>query len=247
MKSANGWTVLETPPPPVEIPGTGIRLRIRAGDVATVLAHLASRFHVEVEALDLDVRESPGYDDWGWAYRPIRGQATGFSNHASATAIDLNATRHPRGRRRTFTATQKAAVRRILDDLRDPLTRMPVVRWGEDYTTVVDGMHFEINADAAAVARVAAAIRSRHGDQPDPPDTPDTEDYMPNLDDVIDLGKGQAAVLGETDSKVTVEQAIAIQTAAAVQNQRELAALRRSVDALTAELRAQRVTEPRAR
>lgn len=209
MKSANGWSVLDIAPPAVAVPGTDIRVRLRPGDVATVLTYLAGRFHVEVEPLDMPVREEPGYDDWGWAYRPIRGQTTGFSNHASATAIDLNATRHPRGKHRTFTAKQKAAVRRILDDLRDPATRMPVVRWGEDYSTTVDGMHFEVHADAAAVARVADAIRHQT--------TRPQEGDVPGLDDVIDLGKGQAAALGEPDKQITVEQAMAIQATGAVE------------------------------
>jgi hypothetical protein len=155
MNSQNGWPVLESAPPAVTIPGTDVRITIRPGDVATVLSYLAARFHAEVEQLDRGQR-----DDWGWAYRPIRGQTSGFSNHASATAIDLNATRHPRGVRGTFTAAQQAAVRRILADLRDPANGRPVVRWGEDYTGTVDGMHFEINADARAVARVAAVVRA---------------------------------------------------------------------------------------
>lgn len=72
------------------------------------------------------------------------------------------------------------------------------------------------------------------------PDYATQEDDMPRLDDVIDLGRGQAAVLGEPDNKVTVEQATAIQTAALVQIQREQAAMRASIDALVAELRAAR-------
>ena len=51
--------------------------------MATVLTEVARRFHREVERIDRGIR-----DDWGWAYRPVRGQQTGFSNHASATAID---------------------------------------------------------------------------------------------------------------------------------------------------------------
>jgi hypothetical protein len=225
-RSQNGWPVLDTAPAAVEIPGTGIRVTVRPGDVAAVLTHLASRFHRDVERLDHAVRESPGRDDWGWAHRPVRGQSTGYSNHASGTAIDLNATRHPRGVRGTFTRAQIAAVRRILADLVDPATGRPVVRWGEDYTKTVDGMHFEINADAEAVARTAAAVRTRS-----------QEDDVLKLDDVIDLGRGQAAVLGEPDHEITVEQALAIVTAALVEIQRGQVRLQQSIDALTTELR----------
>jgi hypothetical protein len=139
--------VLAEPPPSVAVPGTDVRLTIRPGDVSVVLLEVARRFHEEVEPITGGVR-----DDWGWAYRPIRGKTTGFSNHASATAIDLNATQHPRGVEGTFTAAAEAGRARILADLVDESTGEPVVRWGEDYTTTVDGMHFEINADAAAVA-----------------------------------------------------------------------------------------------
>jgi hypothetical protein len=164
-RSANGWTVLESPPPPVEVPGTDIKVRVRPGDVATVLTYVAARFHAEVERLDLPVEEDPGRDEWGWAWRPIRGQSSGFSNHAAGCAIDLNATRHPRGVRSTFTAAQKRAVRKILASTFDAQTGRNVVRWGEDYRTTVDGMHFEIDATPAAVARVAQRIRAKQAEQ----------------------------------------------------------------------------------
>lgn len=176
LTSQNGWPVLRDRPPAVPVPGTDVSLTVRPGDVAVVLVEVARRFDDEVE--DIDTADHPPdrapdiaggapselRDDWGWAYRSVRGQTTGFSNHASATAIDLNATQHPRGVKGTFTSAQERAVRAILADLEDPVTGKPVVRWGEDYTTTVDGMHFEINADAAAVRRVADRIRAERRD-----------------------------------------------------------------------------------
>jgi hypothetical protein len=155
------------------VPGTTVRFRLRKGAVTDVLTYLASRFDNEVEDIDTagsfisDAKPSiPGgepstlLDDWSYAPRPIRGSTTTLSNHASGTAIDLNATQHPRGVHGTFTTAQIKAVRAILADLRDPTTGRGIVRWGEDYQTApVDGMHFEINADQAAVARVAAHIQ----------------------------------------------------------------------------------------
>lgn len=154
------------------VPGTTVRFRLRKGPVTDVLTYLASRFDNEVEDIDTahtyrqDAAPSiPGgepstlLDDWSYAPRPIRGSTTTLSNHASGTAIDLNATQHPRGRRGTFTATQVKRVRAILASLRDPATGRCVVRWGEDYQTApTDGMHFEIDADLAAVTRVAATL-----------------------------------------------------------------------------------------
>jgi hypothetical protein len=145
--SQNGWSVIASGTSPLLVTIPKIAGRVRAGDVATVLAYLVARFDAEVEDVDL------GADDWGYAYRPIAGKTSGFSNHASGTAIDLNATRHPLGARGTFTPAQRAAIRRILSDLDG------VVRWGGDYTARADEMHFEIVATAARVAAVAARIR----------------------------------------------------------------------------------------
>jgi hypothetical protein len=198
-RSQNGWTVLESAPPAVTVPGTNVRLTMRPGDVSQVLSEVARRFHSEVEPIDEGIR-----DDWGWAYRPIRGEQSGFSNHASGTAIDLNATQHPRGVKNTFTAAQKRAVRRILASTRDERTGREVVRWGEDFSTTVDGMHFEINADAEAVSRVAR--RFREG----------IDDDM-KASDPVRLGAGSRIVLNQPDGVITYEESVAIQTAAAVQ------------------------------
>jgi hypothetical protein len=228
-RSQNGWTVLEHAPPASTVPGTDVRLTIRPGNVATVLVELARRFHEEVERITGGVR-----DDWGWAYRPVRGQTTGFSNHASATAIDLNATKHPRGVHNTFTAAQKRAVRRILAATRDPKTGKEVVRWGEDYTTTIDGMHFEINADAAAVARVATRIK-------------EAEDDDMKAGDKVRLGHSSSTVLGQTDGVITYEEAVAIQTAAAVQTIQVLQAFiveqRRANQQIISELEAIRANQ----
>lgn len=88
-RSANRWPVLTEPPPVRVIPGTPVRVTVRPGDVATVLLEVARRFHEEVERLDLvavDRGQVVPTDDWGWAWRPVRGQTSGFSNHASGTA-----------------------------------------------------------------------------------------------------------------------------------------------------------------
>ena len=130
----------------------GGKISMRKGDVATVLSYVANRFHSEVEPL-----KWPG--NWGYAERKIRGGSS-LSNHASGTAIDLNAPAHYLGARGTFSAKQVRAIRRILKDCGG------VVRWGGDYRGRKDEMHFEINAGTAAVARVAKAIRA--GKKPGP-------------------------------------------------------------------------------
>lgn len=130
----------------------GGRIAIRKGDVATILVYVAKRFHSEVENLIW-----PG--NWGYAERPIRGSRT-TSNHASGTAIDLNAPRHPLGKRGTFSKSQVRKIKKILSDCGG------VVRWGGNYSGRKDEMHFEINAGSARVREVARAIRA--GKKPGP-------------------------------------------------------------------------------
>ncbi|MDV3221298.1 peptidoglycan-binding protein [Intrasporangium sp.] len=104
---------------------------VRTGQVHTILGYVARRMHNEVEAL---------VDGWCWghAYRPISGSTT-LSNHSSGTAIDINAPRHPLGAAGTFSSTQVSRIRSILSYCDG------VVRWGGDYSTRKDEMHFEIN------------------------------------------------------------------------------------------------------
>jgi hypothetical protein len=152
--SQNGWVAgavhevggLDTSP----VPGTTIKLPqgVRRGDVATVLHYVAERFHHTVEPLHAG-------QCWGYAYRKIRGSSTALSNHASGTAIDLNAPAHPLGAHGTFSPAEVAAIRRILAFCDH------AVRWGGDYHGRKDEMHFEIVGSASDVALVAKKIRSR--------------------------------------------------------------------------------------
>ena len=130
----------------------GGKVAVRKGDVATVLVYVARRFDSEVEKLVW-----PG--NWGYAERPIRGSRT-TSNHASGTAIDLNAPRHPLGKQGTFSKSQVRKIKKILSDCGG------VVRWGGNYSGRKDEMHFEINAGSARVREVAKAIRA--GKKPGP-------------------------------------------------------------------------------
>lgn len=74
-----------------------------------------------------------------------------LSNHASGTAIDLNAPDHPLGEPGTFTDEQVARIRALLDEL------APVVAWGGDFDRP-DEMHFEVVGTPEEVAAVAARI-----------------------------------------------------------------------------------------
>ncbi|HYN71103.1 MAG TPA: M15 family metallopeptidase, partial [Nakamurella sp.] len=88
------------------VPGTTVTLPIKAGDVSTILLYVAKRFNGEVETLE-------GWQCWGYSYRANVNNPSVWSNHASGTAIDLNAVKHPNGAKASFTAAQTAAARRI--------------------------------------------------------------------------------------------------------------------------------------
>lgn len=146
--SQNGWTVLTSAPNAVMRWITG---RIRGGDVETVFNYLCERLN-EIE------KNNPAWS-WGWAYRSIRGQTSGFSNHASATAIDYNAPAHPLGVTGTWSFHEKEIINKLLSSMNG------VVRWGENYTGRKDGMHFEINKGVVATKLLARKIRA--GKMPD--------------------------------------------------------------------------------
>jgi hypothetical protein len=89
-------------------------------------------------------------DDWGYCYRKVRGTQTVISNHASGTAIDLNATKHLLGAVNTFNKEQDKTIRR--------LCRKYGLKWGGDYRYRKDEMHFEIALNSAQVATLISAL-----------------------------------------------------------------------------------------
>jgi hypothetical protein len=150
--SKNGWPV--NPSRSMRtIPGTNVKVSVADGDAGDVLMHVADEFNKRVQPVSMHDPKT-GQDDWGWNDRSIRG-GHGISNHASATAIDLNATLHVQGVHDTFTPAQVDEIHKIVQETGG------VVRWGGDYPppTKIDEMHFEINADPAAVAAYAQQLR----------------------------------------------------------------------------------------
>ena len=153
-KSQNGWRAsadrAELGIVPLRVADVDFPGGTRGGDVHWLFVWALLRWHREVEPLHA------GWC-WGWSYRPNKNDPESLSNHASGTAIDINAPRHPNGKRGTYTKAQRAAIKRICADSGD------VLRSGEFYRSTVDGMHLEINASAtevkAAVKRLKAAQR----------------------------------------------------------------------------------------
>lgn len=150
--SQNGWPV-DPPRGARTIPGTNVRVTVANGPAGDVLMNVLGQVSARVENVGLNSTKGEA-DDWGYANRPVRG-STAVSNHASATAVDINATRHGLGATGTFTPAQVAEIHKIIGEVDG------VVRWGGDYDGRKDEMHFEINATPEEVARVAERLRPK--------------------------------------------------------------------------------------
>lgn len=164
VTSQNGWVASADRAAigvsPFIVRGVSFPGGVKAGAVATVLNYVVAKFDTHVEHL---------VSDWCWGhhYRTVTGGGA-VSNHGSGTAVDINAPRHPYGARGTFGGAQRAAIHSILDEVSN------VVRWGGDYTSTPDEMHFEINAGVAAVTTVANRLRT-------PQPQPQKDEPMKNL------------------------------------------------------------------
>lgn len=134
-----------------QVPDTDVRLTVRNGIPGDLLLWVAEQIDKRVESID---NGRGALDDWGYAERPIRGGVE-LSNHASGTAIDLNAPRHPLGAVNTFNAGQRAEIRKIIAETGG------AVRWGGDYVGRKDDMHFELDKDLAGVTRAWNTIQAR--------------------------------------------------------------------------------------
>jgi hypothetical protein len=115
--------------------------------------HLASWFNDQIERL-----EGPVLDDWGYARREVRGRPGVWSEHASGTALDLNAQLHPMGSRDTFSSEQRARL-----DARLKGAYRGAIEWGGHWRTRPDEMHFQLAPDQRAVLLAArrVALRAR--------------------------------------------------------------------------------------
>lgn len=119
----------------------------KGGDVEVVMTYLVVNLDKRVEPIE----EYPPGDEWGYNYRPNVNNPNVLSCHASATAIDYNATQHPNQVDYTWTREQTRVIHQIIDDELDG-----VIKWLEGY----DEMHFEIRGTPAQVAAVAKKIRA---------------------------------------------------------------------------------------
>ena len=158
IRAQNDWPVLAPDSQQLRTwtePDSGIRIRLRNGSAGFILIFLLSWFHARVERIN-----DGQLDDWGYAFRPVRDGAD-WSNHAAGCAVDVNATQHPLGvpTARTFTQIQARRIRRKLR-----VSFLGTVRWGGDYRTRPDAMHFEIVRALPVCEQLARVLmRTRRG------------------------------------------------------------------------------------
>jgi hypothetical protein len=146
--SYNGWPAAKDPNEigvkSYPVKGTDRKLRC-AQAVGPLLAAFAAEFHELIEPIDEGT-----FDDWGYAYRMVRGNATKLSCHSSGTAIDLNATQHPLGKAGTFPPEKVPMIQ--------ALAKKYGLTWGGDYKNRKDEMHFEISISAAKAAALITKL-----------------------------------------------------------------------------------------
>jgi len=153
-------------------------------NVEAVFRYFWTQYNLRVEPL-----RNPGC--WGGTYKPNANNAAALSNHASWTATDGNAPRHPNGIGvdKTFTPEQIAEVHKILTELEH------VLRWGGDYHPTAtkplgyDSMHVEINVPPGRLQDIGKKIRTG---QIKPPTTGTSVDQQAANN--IESGKPIAAV-----------------------------------------------------
>ena len=110
---------------------TGLNIKIACAErVAPILIAFCQEFHNHVEPIN-----QGQVDDWGYAFRQQRGSNKILSNHASGTAIDLNAIKHPLGKSNTFNQDQSNIIKLLI-------TKYGLA-WGGNWKRK-DEMHFEI-------------------------------------------------------------------------------------------------------
>lgn len=157
VTSLNGWVGIPTSGPALAtavVPGTTRTVTLARNVLPLFLAYLHD-WHLTVMPLD----GSPTYlGPDGWVYRVSRTGA-GLSCHASGTAVDVRYDVLKADHQRHMTATQIAAVHRLLDKYSDATGRR-VFGWGGDWTvgTYCDEMHTELAQSWAVGAQGRATV-----------------------------------------------------------------------------------------
>ena len=154
-KSQNGWpaasdrSVINIQTFTVPVRNGTVKIPLRA-EAAPRLIEMIKWWDANVEPV---ATSGPNAGTWGYAYRTIRGYTTTLSNHASGTAIDINAPAHPLGARNTIPADKVGPMRAKAAELG--------LRWGGDYKGRADEMHFEVIVSPSPEAVAYSEQRSK--------------------------------------------------------------------------------------
>lgn len=143
---------------------------ILGGSVGIVMNYLANWIDTNIEPLDIN-------QAWSFQPKQVTG-GSGWSCHASGTAFDFNAQKHPWGADDTWTPDQISRIDAFLYNVLEGS-----VRWGEHYTlpTKRDGMHYEVMAVLSVMDRIAAKIQGLGTITPPPPSSPSNLDWISNM------------------------------------------------------------------
>jgi hypothetical protein len=139
-KEANHVSTVWTRP----VPGTGLELDIRIGDVEVILLHVIRRFHYEIEQLT-------GIDLAGWRQIDDLKENRPESNLASGTAVLIRPGASARG---GLFPLQLLTLRDVLADCEG------VVRWGGDDSPVDESLFYiDRGPDDELIREVADRLR----------------------------------------------------------------------------------------
>jgi hypothetical protein len=128
-RSANGWPVLDSFET-VTVEGSGVVVPLAGGVPATILTHLARRFHYEIDTLrDGDLRG-------GTTDRSVL--VAEQSNYLSGTALEVRPGSYPVGQRGNLFPNELVVIEDMLAECEG------VVGWGGDLSVPMEG-HFQID------------------------------------------------------------------------------------------------------
>lgn len=133
------------------VPGTRESIWLRSS-AAPVLLYVLDQWNRTIEPVQGNI-----LDEWGWAYRQTRGGGS-ISNHASGTAVDINATHYPRGRANMSYAKilkVRALIRKI-----NKAAGKTLLKWGGEWSGAYkDQMHVEL-AEGTSPTDVQRAMKA---------------------------------------------------------------------------------------
>lgn len=154
--SYNGWSASPSSSSigitKYRIPGTSETIWLRRS-AAPILLWAMDYWNRNIEPI-----QGRQLDDWGYAYRATRGGGS-ISNHASGTAVDINALQYPRGRA-NMSAVKVMKVRAMVRRINQAAGKT-LIKWGGEWSGAYkDQMHLELGpgTNATDVQRAVRAL-----------------------------------------------------------------------------------------